>query len=363
MTDERASEAQRPIIRVEELSKVYPHPSAAGLLANFGRKLLSRPPSGTCALSGVSFLVEAGGALGVVGRNGSGKSTLLQVLAGALRPTTGAIEIEGRIGTLLDLTAGINPEYTGVENALVLGMLAGLSRADVQDRLEAIRAFSGLGEAFDRKVKGYSSGMTMRLGFSAAVHSDPQVLLIDEALAVGDAFYQQRCLRRMRALRDEGVTIVLVSHDPSAVISLCDQAIWLEQGEIREAGPPREVLRRYLAARYQDPSDLSSALEPIASLEEGASREIGRAAAIARMDERFGDGRAQVCGVELRDPDGTPRATVRPGEPVEAVMTVECASALANPLIGFTLRKPTRRRRDGDQHGARRCRRGAARAW
>jgi len=204
--------------------------------------------------------------------------------------------------------------------------------------MEEIRAFSGLGDSFDRAVKGYSSGMTMRLGFSAAIHSDPEVLLIDEALAVGDAFYQQRCLRKMRSLRDEGVTIVLVSHDPSAIISLCDRAIWLEGGKMNEIGSPKDVIRLYLAARYQDDCDLGGGLEPIASLEPGEEVAFAPAAPIAQMDERFGDGRARITGFEVRDANGDSQVALRPGDPVQVVLTIEAEGDLENPLAGFTIR-------------------------
>lgn len=335
MTD---SGVRRPAILVEGLSKVYPHASVGTLFPTLGRLRSGRSVAGTPALDKVDFCLAPGEALGVVGRNGSGKSTLLQLLAGALRPTAGTLEIQGRLGTLLDLTAGINSEYTGAENALVLGMLAGLSRREVAERMGEIRAFSGLGEAFDRVVKTYSSGMTMRLGFSAAIHCDPDVLLIDEALAVGDAFYQQRCLRKMRQLRDEGVTIVLVSHDPSAVISLCDRAIWLEQGRIAEMGTAKDVVRLYLAARYRDDCELDGTPEAVAALDGPAEETIAAAAPIARVDERFGDRRAHVIGFELRDRQGASLATVRPGEPVEVVLSIHAETELQAPLIGFTLR-------------------------
>jgi lipopolysaccharide transport system ATP-binding protein len=330
--------SEEKAVCVTGLSKIYPHPSAGALLGNFGRSLLGRPLSGTTALDEIDFSVEKGEALGIIGRNGSGKSTLLQILAGALRPTTGTVGIQGRIGTLLDLTSGINPEYTGAENALVLGMLSGLLRSEVRSRMEEIKAFSGLGDAFDRAVKGYSSGMVMRLGFSAAIHSDPEVLLIDEALAVGDAFYQQRCLRKMRSLRDEGVTIVLVSHDPSAVISLCDRAIWLEGGRMNEVGSPKDVIRLYLAARYQDDCDLGGALKPASPLEAGEEETFAPAAAIVQMDERFGDGRAQITGFEMRGAGGKSQATARPGDSVEVVLAIEAAGELENALAGFTIR-------------------------
>ncbi len=327
-------------IRVRDVAKTYPGASAGATLSHVLRGLVGAAPRGTHALDGIDFTLAPGEALGIVGRNGSGKSTLLQILAGALAPTRGEVRIEGRVGTLLDLTSGINPDYTGAENALVLGMLSGLSRRTARDRLEEVRAFSGLAEAFDRPVKGYSSGMAMRLGFSAAILADPEVLLIDEALAVGDAFYQQRCLRKMRKLRDLGTTIVLVSHDPSAVISLCDRALWLEQGRIQESGEPKDVLRQYLAARYTDDCDLHAGMAPVATLTEfeAETDSIRTAEPIERFDERFGNGGARITGFELRDAEGHSAATIRPGEPAELVVSVSATATVETPLIGFTMR-------------------------
>jgi ABC-type polysaccharide/polyol phosphate transport system ATPase subunit len=328
----------RPAIRVSGLTKIYAGPGAGDPLRALIRSILRKPASGSCALDGIEFTVDPGQALGVVGRNGSGKSTLLKILAGALGPTRGTVELQGRIGTLLDLGLGINPDYTGEENVLVLGMLAGLSRREVRDRVDAIRRFSGLGEAFDRPVKTYSSGMTLRLGFSAAIHADPEILLIDEALAVGDAFFQQRCLRKMRALREEGVTIVLVSHDPSAVLSLCDRALWLEQGRISAMGRPDEVIKRYLAARYRDDCALGESLASGALLPEAEVRSISPARPLDQIDERFGDGRAQIVGFEVRDDLGRRQTVIRPNEPTRVVLTVRAVETIRLAVVGFTLR-------------------------
>ncbi len=330
-------------IRARGLGKIHPAATPGASLRTLARRWVGRPPLGAQALAGLDLDVERGEAVGIVGRNGSGKSTLLALLAGVLRPTEGEVVVRGRIGTLLDLTSGIHPEYTGEENALVLGLLAGLPKAEVRARMAAIREFSGLGDAFDRPAKTYSSGMSLRLGFSAAIHADPEVLLIDEALAVGDAFFQQRCLARLRRLREEGTTIVLVSHDPSAVISLCDRAIWLERGRSSAEGPPAEVIRRYLAARYRDDCQLDAPLETVdrAPLVEDDAEEssiLRPAAALARHDERFGDGRAQVIGFEVRDATDAPITTVVPGARIRVVVTVGCRSALRSPLVGFTMR-------------------------
>ena len=205
--------------------------------------------TGKEALAGIDLEIEAGTTLGVVGRNGSGKTTLLRILAGVLRPTEGRVRTNGRIAGLLELSAGIDPNFSGGENAILLGVMAGATRREMRARLDAIREFSGLGEAFDQPVRSYSSGMSLRLAFSTAVHSDPEILLIDEVLAVGDAFFQQSCLLRIRQLQARGCTIVLVTHDPSAVLGFCSRAIWLEHGRIVCSGDPAKVVREYLGSR------------------------------------------------------------------------------------------------------------------
>jgi len=329
---------ERPVIRLAGVSKTY-RAIASGpielLSGLFGKRDKLRP-----ALDTMDLEVARGEALGVVGRNGSGKSTLLRLLAGTLQPNSGHVEIEGRVGALLDLGAGIDPEYTGAENARVLGLLAGLSRREVEERIEAVHAFSGLGEAFDRPVKSYSSGMIMRLGFSAAVNADPEIMLIDEALAVGDAFFQQRCLRRMRELREQGVTIVLVSHDPSAVISLCDRCVWLESGEVLADGTPAEVIKKFLAARYQDDCELDSSRPGRSDLVDPAPAVVVPADGFG-VDpglDRFGDGRARIVGAEVRDSRGAPVSLVHPGETLEIVITARANVSLESVLIGLTLR-------------------------
>ncbi len=334
-------------IHAHNLTKVYPGSSAGSSLRTMALRIARKQPPGPRALDDINLTIETGQAVGIIGRNGSGKSTLLKMLAGILSPTAGSLTVRGRVGTLLDLSSGIHPEYTGAENTLVLGMLAGLSKSEVRSRMPEIRRFSGLGEAFDHPAKTYSSGMSLRLGFSAAIHSDPEILLIDEALAVGDAFFQQRCLARMRRLREEGTTIVLVSHDPSAIISLCDRAIWLEHGRVSVDGTPAEVVKRYLAARYHDDCELDA---PLASMATGSQTSnegntgpdgesiIRPATPIRDQDDRFGDGRARVVGMEVRNEAGKPISTVGVGERISVVITVECLDRLTMPLIGFTLR-------------------------
>ena len=200
------------------------------------------------ALDGVSFDVQPGEVLGIIGRNGSGKSTLLKILARILVPDSGTVEIDGRVAALLEVGAGFHPEYTAIENIFLSGAIYGVPQAELARRVDQIIAFADLEQFAENPVKTYSSGMYARLGFAIAVNVDPDVLLIDEVLAVGDQSFAQRCLDRMLEFRDAGKTLVLVTHDLGAVESCCDRAIWLDAGAIRSDDLPHHVVRRYVAA-------------------------------------------------------------------------------------------------------------------
>ena len=214
------------------------------LLQRQGRVSAARP-SGHVALDGIDLDVRPGEAVALVGPNGSGKSTLLKLVGGILRPTSGTVTVEGRVTALIELGAGFHPEITGRENVLINGMLLGLSRSEVEARLDDILAFADIGDFIDRPVKTYSSGMYVRLGFAVAVAADPDVLLIDEVLAVGDASFNRRCLDRLAHLRRRGVTMVLVSHDLDLVEVFADRAVYLRSGHAVLAGPPDAVVARY----------------------------------------------------------------------------------------------------------------------
>jgi lipopolysaccharide transport system ATP-binding protein len=197
------------------------------------------------AVNDVSFAVGRGETFGILGRNGAGKSTLLGLIGGILRPSSGRISIEGRICPLLELGAGFVSDLTGRENILLNGILLGLRRRQVVERTEEIIEFSGLRRAIDHSLKTYSSGMQMRLGFSIAVHAEPDILLVDEVLAVGDAEFQEQCLARIAKLRADGVTIVFVSHDLATIDAICDRAAWLDQGRLIACGEPKTVVAEY----------------------------------------------------------------------------------------------------------------------
>ncbi|HLZ48721.1 MAG TPA: ABC transporter ATP-binding protein, partial [Candidatus Limnocylindria bacterium] len=232
-------------VRAEHVSKVYRlHRERRRTLKEVALRQLV-PAEDVVALRDVSFAVEEGEAFGVVGANGSGKSTLLKLIAGTAKPTSGTLAVNGRVSALLEIGAGFHPDFTGRENAYLNGSLLGLSRKEMQRQMPAIEEFADIGRFFDAPVKTYSSGMYMRLGFAVAIHLDPDVLLVDEVLAVGDEYFQHKCFARIAELRKAKKTIVLVTHDLGAVARLCDRAIWLDQGVVSAAGAVRDVVNAY----------------------------------------------------------------------------------------------------------------------
>lgn len=234
----------RPVDRLKEI--LLPHQSAADEF---------------WALRDINLEVPKGQTLGVVGRNGSGKSTLLQILAGTLQPTTGQVTVNGRISALLELGSGFNPEFTGRQNVFFNGRLLGLSHQEIEAKFDEIAGFADIGDFIDQPVKTYSSGMFVRLAFAVAVNVYPEVLIVDEALAVGDVVFQHRCMRRMRALMDSGVTTLFVSHDSGAVKTLCNSAVMLHEGRIYTTGSPNAVIIEYMKLVTQEELGLLSETE------------------------------------------------------------------------------------------------------
>jgi len=198
-----------------------------------------------CALDNVTLEVRRGECLGLIGRNGSGKSTTLGLIAGVLRPTSGEVTTRGRIAPLLELGAGFHFELTGVENILLNGVLLGMTRAEVRERMDDIIAFADLGDFIRRPVRVYSSGMVARLGFAVAVHLEPEILLVDEVLAVGDEGFQKRCFRRMEAFLSDGTTLVFVSHNMAAIRNICTRVAYLDAGRLVDVGEPETIIAEY----------------------------------------------------------------------------------------------------------------------
>jgi lipopolysaccharide transport system ATP-binding protein len=221
------------------------------------------------ALKNINLTIRKGETLGVVGRNGSGKSTLLQLICGTLTPSAGEVQVHGRIAALLELGAGFNPEFTGRENVLLYGTVLGLSRQQVEDRFDEIVAFADIGDFIDQPVKCYSSGMYVRLAFAVAINVTPDILIVDEALSVGDEAFQRKCFARINRIRDDGATVLFVSHSASTVIELCDRAILLDQGELLTQGSPKYVVSRYHKMLYSPSEKVQSIRESIKGESEG----------------------------------------------------------------------------------------------
>ena len=237
------------VIEVHGLRKTFPiyDKPHHRLLQMFSRRRWHREFE---ALREVSFSLRPGETVGVVGRNGSGKSTLLQIICGTLAPTAGEVRVKGRVAALLELGAGFNPEFTGRENVFLNGTVLGLTRREIEARLPDILAFAGIGEFIDRPVKTYSSGMYVRLAFAVAIHVEPDLLIVDEALSVGDEAFQRKCFARIEALRQRGCTILFVSHAAATVVELCDRAILLDAGDMLADGPPKLVISAYQRLLY-----------------------------------------------------------------------------------------------------------------
>ncbi|MGH2570148.1 MAG: ABC transporter ATP-binding protein [bacterium] len=242
----------KPAIRVDDVSMEFRlvHERSTTLKEAFVRYLRGRRSrvEQFRALDGVRFEVAHGEALGIIGHNGSGKTTMLRLLAGVMTPTAGGIEVDGRITTLIDLGGGFHPDLSGEENVFLTGALYGFSRAEMRRRLPGIVEFAEVERFIEVPVKNYSSGMSARLGFSIATHVDPDILVVDEVLAVGDDAFQQKCFARMRSFRERKKTIVLVSHDLGTVEKFCDRVLLLDHGRIVAQGAPPEVIAAYVGS-------------------------------------------------------------------------------------------------------------------
>jgi ABC-type polysaccharide/polyol phosphate transport system ATPase subunit len=292
----------------------------SALLSGLGRRALS-PDASVPALVGVSFSVASGEMVGVIGANGSGKSTLLKVLAGIVRPTQGRVSVDGRLAALLELGAGFHPEISGRENIEINALLLGLSRRQIAERFDSIVRFAELEEFLDAPLKTYSSGMAVRLGFSIAAHSDPDVLLVDEVLAVGDEAFSHRSLEKFAEFERAGKTILVVSHDLSLVAERCRRAVWLDRGRLVADGPSVETVARYR--------------ESVAAVE--GTRHLGVGAKESPVSDRIGSGAARIGSVQLRDGTGKPAGTVTSGQPAALEMEVVANAELADFVFGFAI--------------------------
>jgi ABC-type polysaccharide/polyol phosphate transport system ATPase subunit len=283
------------------------------------------------ALDNISFEVRNGETLGIIGQNGAGKSTLLKILSGIVIPDRGTIRVDGKVTGLLELGTGFNYEMTGLENIYMNGTLIGMTREELDRKKQTIIDFSELGEFINEPLKTYSSGMTMRLAFSIAIHADPTCFLVDEALSVGDAYFQQKCMRKIQEFRAAGGSIVFVSHDMNAVKTLCDAAIMLEHGKITESGSPKEVIDKYtnnlLIKLHQGKTELKTAEETDISISEKSQNK-----------ERISTGDVILRSFKFLNADNEEVLSVISGDLVRCVFGIESVRDLKDPHYGFIIR-------------------------
>lgn len=369
------------VIKVENLSKCYqiynePHDRLKQFFLPRIQRFANMVPKRYCrdfwALKDVSFEVCEGETVGIIGRNGSGKSTLLQMICGTLSPTSGSIHTVGRVAALLELGSGFNVEFTGRENVYLSASLLGLTREQTDERFERIVAFADIGDFIDQPVKTYSSGMFVRLAFAVIAHVDADILVIDEALAVGDAFFVQKCMRFLREFTQRG-TLIFVSHDVGAVLSLCESAVWLQEGRLRAVGSPKTLTNEYMQALYEEHQPMA-VLEPaelitaqaaslvdkdlvldIASRDTSTSHLLPRDmrhelfnSSTLRSDievfafrhdaDGFGIRGATVTNVRFENRAGQPLAWIVGGEDVRLLAECDCAADLNGPIVGFIVK-------------------------
>ena len=307
------------------------------------------------ALHENSFEVKKGETVGIIGRNGSGKSTLLQIIAGTLAPTAGEVHVQGRVAALLELGSGFNPEFTGRENVYLNGSILGLSREDMEQRFDGIAAFADIGEFIDQPIKLYSSGMLVRLAFAVAISVDPDVFIIDEALAVGDARFQLACYERLHKMLEAGTTLLFVSHDGNAIKQLCSQAIVLETGKKLFEGKPNDALNFYSKLLFpgkpiqiEANETLAPSYSPSASEQSNPSFQEAQALTNSKFihigpeatphEYRYGSHRGKITQIVLLNQNGQPSLVFETGERVVVHFVVEAAADICQPILAMTIK-------------------------
>jgi len=305
------------------------------------------------ALKDISFEIKKGETIGIIGRNGSGKSTLLQIICGTLSPTNGSIQTQGRIAALLELGSGFNPEFTGRENVYMNAAILGLSKEEIDARFDDIISFADIGDFIEQPVKIYSSGMALRLAFAVIAHVDADILVIDEALGVGDAFFTQKCMRFLRTFMKTG-TVLFVSHDTDSVRGLCAEAIWLEKGNVLQQGTAKNICENYLEAYFeaQQGKGTTTRMKVKAADSLAANIQDQRQEFLNKSNLRndiqifdfdpdapsFGKEQAQISAVRFLNADGNPLAWIVGGEEVFLKIEVISHATLDSPIVGFFIK-------------------------
>lgn len=302
------------------------------------------------ALRDISFEIKRGETVGIVGKNGSGKSTLLQLICGTLSATRGTVETRGRIGALLELGSGFNPEFTGRENIYLNAALLGLSRSEIDSCFDRIAAFADIGDFLDHPVKMYSSGMVVRLAFAVQAQVSPDILIVDEALAVGDAKFQAKCFARLKDLKDQGTSILLVTHSSEQIVSHCSRAILLDQGQMIQVGEPRQVVNRYLDLLFGKERVVDVSEQEAVSAENQRAREQSASDLSWSEDKfasrplynpheyRWGDGKARIIDFTLHADGESFPGMIKTGQNIEIRLAVQFITGLQAPIFGVTVK-------------------------
>jgi len=298
------------------------------ILGGLGR---IKPVEYLWALRDISFKIESGRTVGVFGPNGAGKSTLLRLISGVGKPDAGSVVVRGRIGALLDLGAGFHPDLTGRENVFVVGVISGLTRSEVSERFDSIVAFAELEEFIDSPVRTYSTGMLMRLAFSVAVHVEPEILLIDEVLAVGDIMFQRKCLEQITKFKAKGCTIILVTHDTAQIRNLCDEAIWLHRGRVVARGPTNAVVDQYIAEGLAETKRRTPAEWPVVQTDAGTELRIN--------ENRFGSLELEITAVKLLNGKGLPTNELKSGDQLCVVIAYNASQPIPGPIFFININR------------------------
>ncbi|MEE3915075.1 ABC transporter ATP-binding protein [Pseudomonas viridiflava] len=355
--------SDQPVISVNNVSKCFytydkPHERLKQALVPRLQRWAGKQATTTYgkefwALRDISFDVNKGETVGIVGRNGSGKSTLLQIICGTLAPTLGEIQTRGRVAALLELGSGFNPEFTGRENVYLNAAVLGLTRDEVDERFDAIAGFADIGEFLDQPVKAYSSGMAVRLAFAVQAQVDPEILVVDEALSVGDARFQAKCFERLRQLKENGTSILLVTHSSEQVVTHCSRAILLEQSRIEMIGESRPVINRYTDLLFgRDKSPITEKSLDLAEAERVEIAPVETDTIALRFDEdvyasrpgynpheyRWGDGAATLLDFHLSASGREFPNSVESGEEIVFNLALRFNRMIVNPIIGFTIK-------------------------
>ena len=345
--------SSEPVIRIQQLSKsyrIYNRPIDRVLESVLHRSGIRKSGSRFHeieALKPMDLDIYPGETVGIIGQNGSGKSTLLQIISGTLYPSNGSVEVNGRLSALLELGAGFNPNFSGRENAYLNGSIMGISRDEMARRFDDIVEFSGIGEFIDQPVKTYSSGMYVRLAFAVAIHMDPDILVVDEALSVGDVRFQNKCFRKLREMKARGTTTLFVTHSSDLIVRHCDRAVLLEKGTVHASGDPADVVNEYLNLLFNNDEGQVKVLSADGDTQSHEKNGLitDRSVDGCRLrpfynaaEYRWGDQRGQIQDYVLLINDEPASSMCQSGDRIDLLLRVVFKDDVANPILGLTLK-------------------------